>query len=482
MSLATCMSPSQADVDSPGATFDQASGMANETDPAVPASTTGAAETAQPNSTPSSGENGPRPVPVVVEAQTPEETKVPVLDRTPVEVLVEVFTHLDMTGAHSLAATNWRFACIFAANRTAIVLRIAEVEFTPFDGLLQVVKASASDLSVPWGTWLDKRVRRKNAVLCPGGTLPEAYASRIPGPKVSHAEVRFEEWDLDKLLSVCRVVRGWERMFPQHRFNASPSMTRSLSPREGFRLRRALYTWMRYAFYFHGDLPRPNLFLPAGRDMRINQLRVLPNSQLSELKDLWITVEDIVKLKVCPSIDNVRIGADFELTEEDAARIGWGKQRENIIVVATVRKLSPKEILYYMDNAHKYTKLRLIEDIRQRHPHFEADTESLSNALGCVVSERWKRMLYDISTTPVTADGAGAGGVQSFNPLSNALHLPVYSRIRGSSGGGILDWADAEAEASCAAISEMAGLGLDWRPENARFRLRAEIPTGMLDP
>ncbi|EPE07735.1 f-box domain-containing protein [Ophiostoma piceae UAMH 11346] len=480
MSLAACMSPSRAGVGTPGATLDQAPGTAGGPDPTVPAPTTGADETISPIAAPSGGDAGSGPVPV--EANSPENAKVPVLDRTPVEVLVEVFTHLDMATVHSLAATNRRFAGIFAANRTAIVLQIAEVEFTPFDGLLQVVKASASDTSVPWGTWLDKRIRRKNTVLCPGGTLPDAYASRIPGPKVSCAEARFEDWDVDKLLSVCRVVRGWERVFPQHRFNASPSSTRSLSPREGFRLRRALYTWMRYAFYFHGDLPRPNLFIPAGRDMRINQLRVLPNSQLSELKDLWVTVEDIVELNVCPSIDNVRIGADFELTEKDAARIGWGKQRENRIVVATVRKLSPKEILYYLDNAHKYTKLRLIQDIRQRHPHFEADTESLSHALACVVSERWRQMLYDISTTPVTVAGAGAGGARGVNPLSNALHLPVFSRVTGKSGGGILDWVDAEAEASCASLSEMTALGLDWRPDESHVRSRAEIPTGMLDP
>lgn len=232
-----------------------------------------------------------------------------VLDRTPVEVLVEVFQHLDMASAFSLAATNKRFSGIFAANRTAIVLRIAQEEFSPFDGLLQVVKASPADLTIPWGTWLDKRIRRQNAVLCPGGTLPKHCPGHTAAMKISCAETRVENTDIDRILSVCRTVRGWERMFPQHRFNASPVMTRSLTERENFCLRRALYHWMRYAYYFHGDLVRPNLFVPSGRDIRINQLRALSNSELGELKDLWRTVEDIIELTMCPSIANVRIGA-----------------------------------------------------------------------------------------------------------------------------------------------------------------------------
>ncbi len=234
---------------------------------------------------------------------------VAVLDRTPVEVLVEMFKHLDMASAFNLAAANKRLAGIFASNRASIVLRIAQVEFSPFDGLLQVVKASPVDLNVPWGTWLDKRVRRKNAVLCPGGTLPKNCPGHTAAMKITCAEARIEDSDVDRILAVCRVVRGWERVFPQHRFSASPLMTRSLTPYENFRLRRALYNWMRYAFYFHGDFARPNLFVPSGRDVRINQLRTLSNSQLGELKDLWRTVEDIIELTMCPSIDSVRIGA-----------------------------------------------------------------------------------------------------------------------------------------------------------------------------
>ncbi|ERS94966.1 hypothetical protein HMPREF1624_08678 [Sporothrix schenckii ATCC 58251] len=245
-------------------------------------------------------------------------------------------------------------------------------------------------------------------------------------------------------------------------------MTRSLTSRENFRLRRALYHWMRYAYYFHGDLVRPNVFVPSGRDIRINQLRSLSNSELGELKDLWRTVEDIIELTMCPSIANVRIGADFELSEKDAARIGWGEQRENRIVVATMSKLSPDELLYYMENSHKFTKLRLIQDIRQRHPHFEFDTESLTIALSCVIHERWRRMQTEFPAMT--------------QPSSGTLCLPVYTRMMGQCHGGILDWDDPAMEAYCARIGEMIGLNLDWRPEESFFRSRPEIPTGLLNP
>ncbi|CAK7272194.1 hypothetical protein SEPCBS57363_005008 [Sporothrix epigloea] len=241
-------------------------------------------------------------------------------------------------------------------------------------------------------------------------------------------------------------------------------MTRTLTRQENYRLRRALYNWMRFAYYFHGDLPRPSLSFPLGNDVRLNQLRALPNSELGELRDLWRTVEDIVELEICPSIANVRIGADFELSEKDVAQIGWGERAENRIVVSTVTKLSPEELLHYLDNRHKFTKQRLIQDIRQRHPQIESDMNSLTVALACVNRERWLHMLV---TFP------------AYQPSTGGLYLPIYTRTMGQYRGGILNWDDPAIEAECAAVGEMTGLGLDWRPEP---RSRAILQPGLLDP
>lgn len=395
------------------------------------------------------------------------------LAHAPVEMLVEVFQYLDLQTAFSLALCNRRLEGIFASHRTAIVLHIVQRDYAPLNGLLQFVKASPADLALPWGTWLDKRIRRRNVVLCPGGLTTTGPGRRSVGGNVAQsvanlrcAEVELTDADVDRMLAACRVVRGWEHIFPQHRFNASPLLTRSLSPRENWRLRRALYNWMRYAYYFHGDLPRPNVFVPAGRDVRVNQLRTLCNSQLSELKDLWRTVEDIVELSLCPSVDIVRMGADFQLSEKDAAKIGWGSQRENRTVVATMCKLSPEELLYYLENGHKFTKVRLIQDIRRRIPHIEADTESLTKALSIVSMERWRQMQQHFP-----------GLVQD---TGSRVFLPVYSRMMSQFQGGTLDWDDDEVEENLEKIGKMAGVGLDWQPEEF-FGFRPEIPTGLLD-
>ena len=230
-----------------------------------------------------------------------------VLQSTPVEIILEVFKHLDLKTAFRLGRVNKAFHAILKEFRVSILLSIMKTEFSPFAGLLQVVKASPLDLDDPWGTWLGKRVRRNNKILCEGAALPKDLFFYGSEPKCR--EVVLSDSDVNHLLEVCRVVKGWERIFPQHRFQASPVATRSLTDQENERLRRALYTWMRYSYYFHADLRRPNLYIPAGNDLRANFLRILSNSELRELKDLWLTVEDIVELKLCPSTDNVCINA-----------------------------------------------------------------------------------------------------------------------------------------------------------------------------
>ena len=59
-------------------------------------------------------------------------------------------------------------------------------------------------------------------------------------------------------------------------------------------------------------------------------------------------------------------------------------------MISTVFKLSPAELLHYIDHCHQYTKAALIRDIRQKHPRLESDTESLGQALNmtCWVRSR----------------------------------------------------------------------------------------------
>ncbi|CAK7265943.1 hypothetical protein SEPCBS119000_001769 [Sporothrix epigloea] len=193
----------------------------------------------------------------------------------------------------------------------------------------------------------------------------------------------------------------------------------------------------------------------------MNQLRALSNSELGQLSDLWRPVEDIVELEICPSIAN-----DFELSEKDAEQIGWGDQGDNCLVVSTVIKLSPKDLLYYLNNRHKFTKLRLLRDLLRRHPHLEIDTESLSIALASVCRERWLRIL---SMSPAIPTSSGA------------LCLSDHRRSMDQCRGGILNWDDPAIEAESARVGEMTGLGLDWRPEKPTLFSRPMLPTGLLN-
>lgn len=155
---------------------------------------------------------------------------------------------------------------------------------------------------------------------------------------------------------------------------------------------------------------------------------------------------------------------DFELTKQEASRIGWGDGQENQKVIATMSKLSPEDLLFYVDNSHKYTKMRLIQEIRAKQPAFEADTESLGIALSCVYSER-----YD---TIVSEYGAP-------HHVMSSLWFP--SRPLGDCRGGILDLEDPELGTASERLKEMDGLKLDWRAEDPTRDLREEVPAGLLD-
>ena len=134
-------------------------------------------------------------------------------------------------------------------------------------------------------------------------------------------------------------------------------------------------------------------------------------------------------------------------------------------MVATVCKLSPAEILHYVDNIHDFPKAKMIRSIRMNHRQFEFDTQSLTSALQCVGFERCRKARTELP---------------SLRLLAPPLCLPMFSRVV-DEGGGILDWLNPEVEEACARLGEMTGTGLDWRPEGSFIHQRPEIPTGLVE-
>lgn len=221
--------------------------------------------------------------------------------KVPVELILKMLELTDLRSAFNLVRSNKALKQIWDGNREHIMMSILETELDPFDDLLQVVVCKPDDIKIPLGPCLRRRVYHMNRLCCEG-EIPQ------PGEK-GHATlplVVLTEEHFDRLLHLFGVIKGWERIFPRYRFG-SASDCRELYLRESRRLRAAMYRWMSYAYMFHGELPRPNIFVPQkySTDIRCKRLRILSDIELHELNDLWETVQKVVQNKICPSTEMV---------------------------------------------------------------------------------------------------------------------------------------------------------------------------------
>jgi hypothetical protein len=252
----------------------------------------------------------------------------PKLIGLPTEILLDICQHLDLESIFSLLQVNKSMNSIIDSHRSTILLPILRREFSPFDELLQVFTAEEADLDVKSGTYQPRRVLFKRGsgkstiVLAPGGfSHPNAGSQNATFTKVSRGgrignfgqengvpsfrTVVLEACDLKSLLRYCYVVRQWEEMFPQLRWIKNPEYCRFLEDHEQHRLRRALYRWWLYAFYFHGDVPRPGGAQPLAYvdDIRTCHMRMHSTSELVELLDLLAAVFHLVQHYICPTLE-----------------------------------------------------------------------------------------------------------------------------------------------------------------------------------
>lgn len=380
------------------------------------------------------------------------------LETLPGELILEIFKGLDLASAITLAGTCKRLRQLFTSHRSHIVLSIlpTDPEVSPAGGLFQVAAMGLGDLAVPWGTWLDKEVWFERKMLCPGGQLPVWICEDRILPEID-ADDRvvppgaacLGDADVDRLLEISRVVRGWERIFPRFRFWQHPEHARKLRPHEAMRLRRALYHWMRYDYYFHSDrdrdrdrllLPPPGPLGPFGSDSDErcrNFVRMLDSGEASELADLWITVKAAVA-SICPSLAAVRFGVESSVTDEQLGSVAWGAtEHEHSTSVSTMLKLGPERLLYYIEHAHEYGKARLVDEIARTRPGIESDGESLTAVICVVYRERYDHCVSRETPAPPS-------------PFSSPRE-PF---------GGILDWGEDGIESLRGSVK--AGFGLRW--------------------
>ena len=219
----------------------------------------------------------------------------------PVELIMKIIELMDFRSVLSLIRANKRFKEIYDGNRGHILLSILETEMSPFDEALQIIAFEPEDIDVPLGPCLRRRIYHKNKMVCEGESLQPGDDNHVLLPPAVLDEEHFK-----RLIRLFEAVKAWEQLFPRYRFQPA-SDCRELYPRESKRLRAALYRWTSYAQFFHGDLPRPNNFVPqhGSTDIRCKRLRLLSDHELHELDDLWETVQRMVQWGICPSTEAV---------------------------------------------------------------------------------------------------------------------------------------------------------------------------------
>ncbi|KAF4413432.1 hypothetical protein CGGC5_v010040 [Colletotrichum fructicola Nara gc5] len=340
------------------------------------------------------------------------------LEGLPLEIIFDIYQQLDVRSIFSLAKVNTLFHGLLKKNRAVILLPVLQREFSPFDELLQVYTASDQDLGQYGDTFQPRRVvfRRfpgdvSGVTLSQGGIRSDSApspeqvlftriltngkslsATTLPAPR----SVAVNDRDFDSLLKYCLVVRRWEELFPQLHWFSNPEDCRQLKDTEKFRFRRALYRWWLYAFYFHGELPRPRGGHPEAfvNDVRISQMRLYPSTELMELKDLFTSVKQLVRHYVYPNLEQ-----NLEPIQDMSS---LDRMIENTIrerIVDTYAKLDPRDLMFYFENLFNYPRKRLVTDVNLRHPNFSRDQESLEAAVQAVVDERpWLYEVDDLST------------------------------------------------------------------------------------
>ncbi|EFQ32930.1 F-box domain-containing protein [Colletotrichum graminicola] len=341
------------------------------------------------------------------------------LEGLPLEIIFDIYHQLDVQSIFSLAQVNTLFHGLLKRHKAAILLPVLQREFSPFPELLQVFTASDHDIVKYGDTFQPRRVvfRRfpgdmAGVTLSQGGRQhnqsgpPEHRAlskllvggkpvriSSLPSPR----SVTLVDRDLGRLLKYCLVARRWEELFPQLHWFTTPEDCRQLSAAEKHKLRRALYRWWLYAFYFHGELPRPRSGQPEPfvNDVRTSHMRLYPTCELMEIRDLFMSMKNLVRHYIYPNLEQNLEPIDASSPLETMIETSI---RERI--VDTYAKLDPGDLMFYFENLFNYPRKRLVTDVNLKHPAFSQDQESLVAAVQAAADERpWLYDTPDLSTT-----------------------------------------------------------------------------------
>lgn len=237
--------------------------------------------------------------------------------KCPVEIILDISSHLDLTSVFNLSLTCKSLNGVFNKNKVMILLKTLSREFSPMDELLQIYIATADDVCGriyyhPREIIFKRFPGDSGYTIGPqpghmhyGATHSTDVNSSRAARVASSSVAVLTEDDLAPILRMCRLVRQWELLFPQMRWFHYPADCRTLSDQESSRFRRALYRWWLYGLYFHGEWTRPQAGhpMPFVLDVRTSQMRRHSTSELMELLDLHETMKDVILHYICPRLD-----------------------------------------------------------------------------------------------------------------------------------------------------------------------------------
>ncbi|EED21652.1 F-box domain protein [Talaromyces stipitatus ATCC 10500] len=172
----------------------------------------------------------------------------------------------------NLASTNRRLRQVFASSsRVTILMNVADAEFGPIHDIIQLITQNASQ---------------------PAHLIRSASQSDAL---------------LKQVVRIGRVAQKWEVIYPLKKWKSDYENRRLLTDEERFRLRRAIYRLWLYNRAFHTS--QYDRFSRRLRPVVVERSQLLHNwstSELAEIEDVRMVIQDVVQNHICPSNGSIQ--------------------------------------------------------------------------------------------------------------------------------------------------------------------------------
>ena len=327
-------------------------------------------------------------------------------DHLPTELLLQVFRSCEtISDVLNLASTCRRLHSILnGSNKVQILGAAASSEIGPLDDIVQLVTQNESQ----------------------------------PAHLIREVSMSFTL--IKQIVQVGRVAQKWEAIYPLKKWKVDYENRRVLTQDECFRLRRAVYRLWLYHRAFHTSFhDRYSRNLPQVVQERAQLLHNWSTTELAEIEDLRMIIEDVVQNHICPSNGTIQrkfrkrfpdyqhqltfnihlnyqsasSGSLFERPStfdqeyhtahpatkaamyrakfrndiyHDPGSEGWGDEIPHYYVVQDMMKLDPRQVLWLRD--HAPLKEQVEAFVLSLGDWFRDNGETFGDTLDWVMNER----------------------------------------------------------------------------------------------